>query len=146
LIEFARHKANMAGAHSTEIDANTPYPVVDLLPDQIAGGDKGGTMRLGGQLCELTTESLAHRLYGKAQIVERHRHRYEVNNKFLAALEKAGLRVSGRCPHRGLVEMIELPDHPWFVGCQFHPEFCSKPWQAHPLFTGLLEAAKASLR
>jgi CTP synthase len=154
LIDFARHRAGMARANSTEFDVQTPYPVVAMLEEwkdltgqvRRAQTDKGGTMRLGGQKCQLLPGSLAAKLYGRDQIVERHRHRYEVNNRLLPDLERAGLAVSGRSPETGLVEMIELPDHPWFVGCQFHPEFCSKPWQAHPLFVGLLEAAKASLQ
>lgn len=151
LIEFARHKANMPNASSTEFDAETPYPVVALVTEWTnASGevevrheqsDKGGTMRLGGQTCYLAEGTLTQRIYGKHTIVERHRHRYEVNNNLLPAIEKAGLQVSGRSQDN-LVEMIELPDHPWFIGCQFHPEFTSTPRDGHPLFTGFVEAAK----
>lgn len=152
MIEFARHKANMANANSAEFDPETPYPVVALVTDwtnqageiekRDAQSEKGGTMRLGGQLCYLTEGTLTQRLYGKHAIVERHRHRYEVNNQFLADIEKMGLKVSGRSQD-DLVEMIELPDHPWFIGCQFHPEFTSTPRDGHPLFTGFIEAARA---
>jgi CTP synthase len=152
IIEYARHLALMPNASSTEFDHNTPYPVVALVTEWIneAGvvetrnesSDIGGTMRLGGQACELVLGSLAHRLYGQDVIVERHRHRYEVNNNLLPAIEKAGLFISGRSKQDQLVELIELPDHPWFLGCQFHPEFTSNPRDGHPLFIGFVEAAK----
>jgi CTP synthase len=152
LIEFARHKANMPDANSSEFDHNSPYPVVALVTDwtneagevevRHENSDKGGTMRLGGQACYLVEGTLTQRLYAKNMIVERHRHRYEVNNSLLPAIEEAGLKVSGRSQDN-LVEMIELPDHPWFIGCQFHPEFTSTPRDGHPLFTGFIEAAKA---
>jgi CTP synthase len=152
LIEFARHKANMPNANSTEFDLNTPYPVVALVAEwtnqsgqvetRDENSDKGGTMRLGGQVCYLAESTLTQHLYGKHTITERHRHRYEVNNHLLPVVEKAGLKVSGRSQDN-LVEMIELSDHPWFVGCQFHPEFTSTPRDGHPLFTGFIEAAKA---
>jgi CTP synthase len=151
LIEYARHLANMAGANSTEFDAETAYPVVALVTEWInqtgereersEKSDAGGTMRLGGQACRLVPNSLAHRIYGKDVIVERHRHRYEVNNNLLAAIEKAGLKVSGRSAQDNLVELIELPKHPWFIGCQFHPEFTSTPRDGHPLFSGFIQAA-----
>jgi len=129
----------MAGAHSTEFDQETPHPVIGLITEWLdstgkiekrsASSDLGGTMRLGGQVCRLTEGSLAREIYGKPEIVERHRHRYEVNNTLLARLEDKGLRVAGRAPGTDLCEMVELsPDvHPWFVGCQFHPEFTSNP-------------------
>jgi len=152
LIEHARHKAAMAGASSTEFD-ETPYPVVALvsewmdktgkLEQRSNDGDLGGTMRLGGQICHLQPGSLAQQLYGKDEIVERHRHRYEVNNDFVEQLEKAGLIISGRSSDKKLVEMIELKDHPWFVACQFHPEFTSNPRDGHPLFSGFIKAAMA---
>ena len=107
-----------------------------------AGADMGGTMRLGGQTCLLAEDTLARRIYGKERIVERHRHRYEVNPRLLPALRAAGLAVSGRSEQDGLVEMIELPDHPWFIGCQFHPEFTSNPRDGHPLFSSFVEAAR----
>lgn len=150
VIEYARHLANMPGASSTEFDAETPFPVVALVSEwtnsngqreeRHAHSDIGGTMRLGGQECWLAKASLAHQAYGKERIIERHRHRYEVNNHLLSALEKAGLVVSGRSQDQ-LVELIELKDHPWFVGCQFHPEFTSTPRDGHPLFTAFIEAA-----
>jgi CTP synthase len=149
LIEFARNRAGMAGAHSTEMDPTTVYPVVALLEEwtDLGGAqrkgqvEKGGTMRLGGQECQLADGSLAKKLYRSSKIIERHRHRYEVNNRLLAPLEKAGLTVSGRSKDGNLVEVIELQDHPWFIACQFHPEFTSNPREGHPLFMGLIEAA-----
>lgn len=152
LIEYARHVANMPNANSTEFDHDTPYPVVALVTEWInetgereqrsEKSDVGGTMRLGGQRCNLVHDSLARQLYGKDAIVERHRHRYEVNNTLLPAIEKTGLKVSGRSAHDNLVELIELPNHPWFIGCQFHPEFTSTPRDGHPLFIGFIHAAR----
>ncbi len=152
MIEFARDKVRMLNANSTEFDPETPYPVVALVTEWLdesgnvetrsEKSDKGGTMRLGGQVCHLSEGSLARRVYGKDSIVERHRHRYEVNNNLLPQIEAAGLRVSGRSANGELVEMIELPDHPWFIGCQFHPEFTSSPRDGHPLFSGFVQAAK----
>jgi CTP synthase len=151
IIEFARHVADMTDADSTEFAADTPYPVVGLVTEwQDITGDRqvrdqdsnlGGTMRLGGQLCHLAEGSLAQRIYGKMEIVERHRHRYEVNNQYVPRLEQAGMRIAGRSQDNALVEMIELPDHPWFIGCQFHPEFNSTPRDGHPLFTSFVQAA-----
>jgi CTP synthase len=153
IIEFARHCAGMTGANSTEFDANTAYPVVALVSEwatkeggverRQANDDLGGTMRLGGQPCHLKRHSLAHNLYRQDVIIERHRHRYEVNNALIHDLEQANLVVSGRSIDGRLVEMIELPDHPWFVACQFHPEFTSRPCDGHPLFTGFIKAALA---
>lgn len=150
LIEFARNVANMTNASSTEFNADTQYPVVAMVTEWIDksgqkeirnhDSDKGGTMRLGGQACYLTEGTLTQRLYGKDIIIERHRHRYEVNNQLLSDIEKAGLKISGRSQDN-LVEMIELPNHPWFIGCQFHPEFTSTPRDGHPLFTGFIQAA-----
>jgi CTP synthase len=152
VIEYARHCAGLADANSTEFSTTTKNPVVALVTEWVnAAGDiekrhedsdMGGTMRLGGQLCHLTEGSLARKLYGKDEIVERHRHRYEVNGGLVPLLEKTGLVVSGRSQDKSLVEMIELADHPWFVACQFHPEFTSSPRDGHPLFTGFIEAAK----
>ena len=152
MIEYARHMTEMKGANSTEFDPNTPYPVVALVAEWInAEGTKeernekseaGGTMRLGGQACNLLKDSLAYQLYGKETITERHRHRYEVNNYLLPSIEKAGLKVSGRSAKDHLVELIELPNHPWFIGCQFHPEFTSTPRDGHPLFIHFIRAAK----
>ncbi len=152
VIEYARNKAGMAGAHSTEFDPGSPYPVVALISEwhtregkvevRDANSDLGGTMRLGGQECRLEPDSLARKIYGADRIVERHRHRYEVNNSLLPRLEQAGLRVSGHSVGgEDLCEMIELPDHPWFVACQFHPEFTSTPRNGHPLFKAFVEAA-----
>ncbi|EKD55271.1 MAG: hypothetical protein ACD_60C00019G0001 [uncultured bacterium] len=152
LIEFARHKAGMKNANSTEFDPETPYPVIALVTEWVdeAGqrevrsekSDKGGTMRLGGQSCQLVEGSLARSVYGTPSIVERHRHRYEVNNHLLPQIIEAGLVVSGRSHQGDLVEMIELKDHPWFIGCQFHPEFTSSPRDGHPLFSGFINASK----
>ena len=151
VIEFARHKAGIADANSTEFNAHTSFPVVGLVSEwQTATGiietrstesDLGGTMRLGGQRCCLQENSLAAQLYGTTNIIERHRHRYEVNSTLVDKLQQYGLVVSGRSIDNKLVEMIELPDHPWFVGCQFHPEFTSNPRDGHPLFTGFVRAA-----
>ncbi|MDD5328381.1 MAG: CTP synthase [Sulfuricella sp.] len=152
VIEYARNKAGMAGAHSTEFDPDSPYPVVALISEwhtregkvevRDANSDLGGTMRLGGQECRLETDSLARKIYGADRIVERHRHRYEVNNSLLPQLEQAGLMISGHSVGgEDLCEMIELPDHPWFVACQFHPEFTSTPRNGHPLFKAFVEAA-----
>jgi CTP synthase len=153
VIEFARHVAGLEGAHSTEIDSNTPAPVIGLITEWMdASGqveqrsgedDLGGTMRLGEQVCRLEPGTLAARLYGASEVRERHRHRYEVNNAFLPQLTRAGLVISGRSADGELVEMIELADHPWFLACQFHPEFTSSPRYGHPLFTGFIEAALA---
>lgn len=152
LVEFARNKAGMAGANSTEFNANTPFPVVALITEwedesgkkqtRHADSDMGGTMRLGGQVCHLQKGSLAQKLYGKDQITERHRHRYEVNNTLLGKIESNGMVISGKSVDNNLVEMIEIPEHPWFVACQFHPEFTSNPRDGHPLFTGFVNAAK----
>ncbi|MEO8400818.1 MAG: CTP synthase [Gammaproteobacteria bacterium] len=152
MIEFARNKANMKNANSTEFDPETPYPVVALVTEWIdqsgnveirsEASDKGGTMRLGGQSCQLAEDSLVRKVYGSHSIIERHRHRYEVNNNLLPQIEAAGLKVSGRSHQGDLVEMIELPDHPWFIGCQFHPEFTSSPRDGHPLFSGFIQAAR----
>ncbi len=152
VIEFARNVAGLEGAHSTEFDAATPHPVIALITEwQDASGrverrdantDLGGTMRLGGQQCRLRGGTLVRELYGQDVIVERHRHRYEFNNRFRAQLEAAGLVVSGESMDGSLVEVTELHDHPWFVGCQFHPEFTSTPREGHPLFAGFIRAAR----
>lgn len=155
VVEFARDVANMPNAHSTEFDADTPFPVVGLITEwqDLSGkrevrheaSDLGGTMRLGGQRCHLKADSLAQKIYGADEIIERHRHRYEVNNTLLDKLEENGLCVSGRADVTNLCEMIELPAdiHPWFVGCQFHPEFTSNPRKGHPLFIAYVKAAIA---
>ncbi|OGT63009.1 MAG: CTP synthase [Gammaproteobacteria bacterium RIFCSPHIGHO2_12_FULL_45_12] len=151
IIECARHLANMPNASSTEFDPETPYPVVALVTEWVnAKGEReqrsdtsevGGTMRLGGQTCRLKAGSLVRKIYGRDDIVERHRHRYEVNNTLLAAIENTGLNVSGRSADGNLVEIVERGNHPWFVGCQFHPEFTSTPRDGHPLFMSFIEAA-----
>jgi len=154
LIEFARHVAGMSQANSSEFDRTCPQPVVGLITEwQDADGntevrsdksDLGGTMRLGAQKCHLIEGSLARQLYGAETIEERHRHRYEVNNVLLPQIEKAGLKVTGLSADKKLVEIIEVPNHPWFVACQFHPEFTSTPRDGHPLFEGFVKAAKAN--
>ena len=154
LIEFARHVAGMSQANSSEFDRTCPQPVVGLITEwQDADGktevrsdksDLGGTMRLGAQKCHLVEGSLARQLYGAETIEERHRHRYEVNNVLLPQIEKAGLKVTGLSADKKLVEIIEVPNHPWFVACQFHPEFTSTPRDGHPLFEGFVKAAKTN--
>ncbi len=151
VIEYARHGAGLEGAHSTEFDPNTPHPVIALIHEWHARdgrlelrsdkSDLGGTMRLGGQECALLPGSLARQIYGREKIVERHRHRYEVNNRYIPQLMNSGLRVSGISATEDLTEMIELPNHPWFVACQFHPEFTSTPRNGHPLFSAFIRAA-----
>ncbi|MCL6632712.1 MAG: CTP synthase [Alicyclobacillus herbarius] len=141
VIEYARHVANLAGAHSGEFDENTPYPVIDLLPEQKQVEDLGGTMRLGAYECRLTPGSLAAKAYGSAVVRERHRHRYEFNNDYRDVLTKAGLVISGTSPDGRLVEVIEVPTHPWFVAVQFHPEFTSRPNRAQPLFREFIAAS-----
>ena len=143
VIEIARNLAGMAGANSSEFDPDTPYPVIDLLPDQRRVADKGGTMRLGLDPCRLQRGSRAEQAYGDGLVFERHRHRYEVNNRYRRRLEDAGLVCSGTSPDGRLVEIIELPDHPWFVAGQFHPEFRSRPTRPHPLFREFVGAATA---
>ena len=141
VIEFARHVAGWADAHSAEFDSATAHPVIDLMPDQVGVTAKGGTMRLGKYPCALTAGTKAQAAYGQSEIWERHRHRYECSNVFRPALEEAGLRIAGTSPDGRLVEMVELPEHPWYVGCQFHPEFKSRPDRPHPLFRGFVTAA-----
>jgi CTP synthase len=141
VVEFARDVLGLAGANSVEFDEKTPHPVISLLESQVQVLDKGGTMRLGAYGCVLKSGTLAARLYGKDEISERHRHRYEVNNAYKSRLSDGGMVVSGHNPELNLVEMIELSDHPYFVGCQFHPEFKSKPFAPHPLFSGFIRAA-----
>ena len=127
VIEFARHVLGWTDANSSEFSGSTAHPVIDLMPDQVHVTDKGGTMRLGRYPCALAEDSRSRELYGQAEISERHRHRYEFNNDFRAEMEAAGMRLAGLSPDGRLVEIIELPDHPWFVGAQFHPEFKSRP-------------------
>ncbi len=142
-IEFARNVVKLKGANSTEFDPETPHPVIDLLPEQKGVEKKGGTMRLGEYECRIIEEnSFSKRAYRKMVVYERHRHRYELNNKYREILKKAGLRIAGIYPEKDLVEIIEVKDHPWFVATQFHPEFNSKPQSPHPLFRDFIRAAK----
>lgn len=151
VIEFARDVAGLEGAHSTEFLPKSPHPVIGLITEWMAEGgqletrdensDLGGTMRLGGQQCRLQHDSLVYQLYQKDVITERHRHRYEFNNQYVERLEKAGMRFSGKSLDGRLVEVIEIPGHPWFLACQFHPEFTSTPRKGHPLFSGFVIAA-----
>lgn len=141
IIEFARHVLGMDNANSAEINPDTPYPVIDLLPEQKNVTDMGGTMRLGQYPCTLNPEAKSFELYGTREIFERHRHRYEVNNEYRDALLKGGMIFAGTSPDNHIVEMIEIPDHPWFVAGQFHPEFKSRPNKPHPLFRGFVTAA-----
>ena len=141
VIEFARHVAGLTGAHSAEFDEYSPYPVVALMEDQVNVTAKGGTMRLGKYPCVLDEASKSFGLYGSREISERHRHRYEFNNEFRQVLTEKGMLLAGLSPDGHLVEVVELPGHLWFVGCQFHPEFKSRPDRAHPLFFGFVKAA-----
>ena len=159
VIEFARHKAGLADANSTEFEPDTPHPVVALITEwqnrdgsiekRTANSDLGGTMRLGAQPCEVVPGTLAHQIYGATTVAERHRHRYEVNNHYLPRIEAAGLVVGARAKSESagdLCEMMELPDHPWFFGCQYHPEFTSNPRRGHPLFIAFVRAAQEQHR
>ena len=141
VIEFARNVCGLKDANSTEFDARSPHPVICLLEEQQGIQTKGGTMRLGAQRCQLVDGTKSRALYGAEEISERHRHRYEFNNAYRDQLMKSGLIVAGRYGKLDLVELIELRDHPWFIACQFHPEFLSKPNKPHPLFRGFIEAA-----
>ncbi len=153
VIEFARHVVGLSRAHSSEFDRQTPDPVVALITEwrredgtlekRSYQSDKGGTMRLGGQKCHLQPGSRVHELYGADVIVERHRHRYEFNNRYFEVMEQAGMAMVGLSEDRQLVEVVEIPAHPWFVACQFHPEFTSTPRDGHPLFSGFVRAARA---
>jgi CTP synthase len=146
VAEFARHVAGMDGANSTEFDPETPYPVIDLLPEQKEVADLGGTMRLGADPIKLHSDTRARELYGEAVIYERHRHRYEVNNLLRKRLEAAGLVISGTSPDERLVEIVELRDHPFFVASQYHPEFKSRPERPAPLFRDFVAAALENAR
>ncbi len=146
VIEFARHIFNSNEPNSTEFNAKTKYPVIDYLPEQRGMKNKGGTMRLGNYPCHLVTGTKAAAVYGQTEIKERHRHRYEFNNDYRDIMEKSGMVYSGLSPDGKLVEVCELADHPWMVGCQFHPEFGSRPNRPHPLFLGFIDAARNVLR
>ncbi|HOP57015.1 MAG TPA: CTP synthase [Bacillota bacterium] len=141
VIEYARDVCKMEGANSTEFDPKTPYNVIDYLPEQYEGINMGGTMRLGLYRCEIEDNTLAMKAYKKPETSERHRHRYELNNRYRDVLSQNGMIFSGINPETGLVEIIELKNHPWFVACQFHPEFLSRPDKPHPLFCGFIHAA-----
>jgi CTP synthase len=148
VIKFARHVLDSDIPNSTEFNATTSYPVIDLLPEQKVVESKGGTMRLGNYPCQLIAGSQAAMAYGNGRslVYERHRHRFEFNNEYRALLEEAGMVFSGLSPDGRLVEICELRDHIWMVGCQFHPEFGSRPGRSHPLFRGFIGAAKGVLR
>jgi len=151
VIEYARNVAGMKEANSTEFNENTPYPVVGLITEwqdedgslqtRDEDSDLGGTMRLGGQECAMVSGTKSRNIYGQDVITERHRHRYEVNNTLIKKVEEAGLIISGKSIDGTLVEMVEVKDHPWFVACQFHPEFTSTPRDGHPLFESFIQAA-----
>jgi CTP synthase len=141
VVEYARNVCGLAGANSSEFDEATPYPVIDLLPEQKQITEKGASMRLGAYPCVLEKDSFACAAYGEMQIDERHRHRYEFNNEFKNALVEKGLRITGVSPDGRLAEITEIPGHPWFLGCQFHPEFKSRPTNPHPLFSHFIRAA-----
>jgi CTP synthase len=153
LVEYARNVCGLEGADSTEMNPSTPHPIVALITEWMnadgsseqrdESSDKGGTMRLGAQPCHLDPDSMIREIYGKDIISERHRHRYEINNNYIDRLQSAGMRIAGWSADHSLVEMVELPGHPWFVACQFHPEFTSRPRGGHPLFTSYLKAAVA---
>ena len=140
-VEFARNVCGLTGAHSSELDPNTPYPIINLLADQENVVEMGGTLRLGSCPCTLVEGSVAHKEYGEINITERHRHRYEFNNFYRDRLTQKGMVLSGVSPDGKLVEIVEIPEHPWFVAGQFHPEFKSRPEKAHPLFAGFIKAS-----
>jgi CTP synthase len=148
VCEYARNVAKIEGAQSAEFDEHAEHKVIDLMPDQEQVQDKGGTMRLGAYECKIVPSTLASRVYGQSRIFERHRHRYEFNNAYREELQSAGLKLSGLSPDGSLVEIVELsPDeHPFFLGCQFHPEFRSRPTAPHPLFSAYVGAALAYQR
>ncbi len=139
VIEFARHACGFKNANSSEFDENTPYPVIDLLPEQKGLKDLGGSMRLGSYPCRLDNPSLAYSAYQEDLIYERHRHRYEINNKYRDVMAKKGIKFSGTSPDFRLVEIVEIPSHPFFIATQFHPEFKSRPNRPHPLFRELTQ-------
>ncbi|RMD84499.1 MAG: CTP synthase [Candidatus Dadabacteria bacterium] len=146
VVEFARHVCGLEGANSSEVEPQTPHPVIDLMPEQRGLAEKGGTMRLGAYPCVLREGTLAHRIYGKKHISERHRHRYEFNSRYRDTIERHGMVLSGTSPDGSLVEIVEIPSHPWFLACQFHPEFKSRPLACHPIFKGFVRAALSRAR
>ncbi len=141
VIEFARHKAGLEKANSDEFDKESPYKVIDFLPDQNDDTAKGGTLRLGAYPCKIKDDTQMYRCYKQSEIFERHRHRYEFNNDFRDVLSKAGLKISGTSPDDYIVETVEVPENDFYIGVQFHPEFKSRPNKPHPLFVGLVDAA-----
>ena len=140
VIEFARNILKLTGADSTEMNQLTEFPVIDLMEEQKGITEKGGTMRLGAYACNLRKDSNAFRAYNKTKVSERHRHRYEFNNTYLAAFEDAGMKATGFNPDTNLVEVMEIANHPWYVGVQFHPEYSSTVLQPHPLFIAFIKA------
>ena len=141
VIEFARNEVGLEEANSTEFDPKSDHPVISLLEEQMGLEQKGGTMRLGSYPCTVTEGTLAHKEYGQTKIKERHRHRFEFTLKYKEEFEKAGLTFSGTSPDGQLIEIVEIKNHPWFIGCQFHPEFQTRPVKPHPLFAGFVRAA-----
>ncbi len=146
VVDYARNVCGFKDANSSEFNAKTPYPVIDLLPEQRKVKEKGASMRLGAWPCTVEPDTFAHEAYGQKEISERHRHRYEFNNEYKKKLTDKGLRITGISPNGSLAEIVEIKDHPWFLGCQFHPEFKSKPTKPHPLFRKFIEAASKSNR
>lgn len=146
VVDYARNVCGFKDANSSEFNAKTPYPVIDLLPEQRQVKEKGASMRLGAWPCTVEPDTFAHEAYGQKEISERHRHRYEFNNEYKKKLTDKGLRITGISPDGSLAEIVEIKDHPWFLGCQFHPEFKSKPTKPHPLFRKFIEAASKNTR
>ena len=146
VIEFARNILGHATANSTEMDANTTAPVIAMMEEQKKIENKGGTMRLGAYTCKITDDTLTHEVYGRSQISERHRHRYEFNNAYADEFKKAGMMPTGINPQSKLVEIVELKDHPWFIGVQYHPEYKSTVAKPHPLFVHFVKAAIAEAK
>jgi CTP synthase len=146
VIEYARNVCGMTGANSTEVDPDTEFPVIDLMLEQRDLSDLGGTMRLGAYPCVIADGTVASRVYAKKNVSERHRHRYEFNTKYRSRIEQAGMVLSGLSPDGSLVEMVEIPDHPWFLASQFHPEFKSRPLDCHPILKGYIKAVLVEQR
>ena len=141
VVEFARDVLGLKDAVSTEVNPSTPVPIIDLMEDQKSTTIKGGTMRLGAYDCKVEKGSLAYKIYGSEMISERHRHRYEFNNEYLPMVEAAGMKATGKNPETGLVEIVEIPDHPFFIGVQFHPELKSTPEHPQPIFVAFVKAS-----
>ncbi|MCK4592893.1 gamma-glutamyl-gamma-aminobutyrate hydrolase family protein, partial [bacterium] len=141
VVEFARHVCDLEGAQTTEVNSRTPHPVIHLLPEQRKKSKLGGTMRLGGHKVRLDAESMVAKLYGRTEVTERFRHRFEFNNDYRKVFEKGGMRFVGTTPDGEIMQVLVLPDHPYFVACQFHPEYTSRPLAPNPIFYGLVQAA-----